>query len=362
MDAVFKILMEENKGLKIKNYIGNGGFGEVREVSYKKKDENENEKVKYYEGVGKLIKRKDVNETKYLSEFRGPGIVKVWKIFSTDHNKEHYDLIFMEKSQLTDSYKLIKKLFSHKYFNLIVTSQFETIGDNLLRFFVKQLVKALEILNRNNYSHFDIKPENILIFREMNLKFTDFGLLRDIENIKNKTNNVVKVPGGTRGYLSPEFYFKKSYLDIEDARKQDYFALGATIFYLKYGEKMLKYNEYKDPSVTSDLLIDLLQKRISEIKSDKLLDEDFKNFLCSLIQYKPEQRPNFEEIYKNKWINKNTEELTDIFEINQYDEVKLILELKKSDYLIKKKKYLYNKRNNKEINNIRQRHKFIFGE
>ena len=57
MNAVFKKLKEKNKDLKIGENIGKGGFGEVREVLYK-------EKEKKFEGVGKLIKRKDANETK----------------------------------------------------------------------------------------------------------------------------------------------------------------------------------------------------------------------------------------------------------------------------------------------------------
>ena len=45
------------------------------------------------------------------------------------------------------------------------------------------------------------------------------------------------------------------------------------------------------------------------IKSGKLSDKDFINFLCSLIQFKPEDRPNFEEIYFNKWLNKDSEDI-----------------------------------------------------
>ena len=33
----------------------------------------------------------------------------------------------------------------------------EHLGDNLLRFYSKQIVDELEILNRYNYVHFDLK-------------------------------------------------------------------------------------------------------------------------------------------------------------------------------------------------------------
>ena len=34
----------------------------------------------------------------------------------------------------------------------------EILGDNLLRFYSKQIVDELETLNRYNYVHFDLKP------------------------------------------------------------------------------------------------------------------------------------------------------------------------------------------------------------
>ena len=94
-----------------------------------------------------------------------------------------------------------------------------------------------------------------------------------------------------------------------------------------------------------------------------------------MIQFNAKDRANFEEIYRNKWINKNWEELLEIFHNNNNDEEKLILELDKSDFLIKKKQYLdkihsiQNNINNNNINNngnnvgvhtYNHRNKFIF--
>ena len=348
VEKIFNEICKDND-LTVVKELGKGGFGLVKEVLYKNNSY-----------AAKLIKKENnekKNESNYILEFRGPGIVKVTSIFSNKKNKDTYYLILMEKAPLKSINQLNKYIFHKNYMHLIFKDPFETIGDNLIRFYVKQIVKGLELLDRGNFSHFDLKPENILTFVGMTLKITDFGLLRNPENDKD-SNDKVKIPGGTTGYISPECYHNNYVLDITDVKKQDFFALGATIFYLKFGEEMLEYNCYKDNSMTSDLIIDLIQKRIDEIKSGKLLDKDFIDFLCSLINYKPNERPDFEGIYRNKWLNKNTEELNDIIEINEIDEPKLILELNKSDFLIPKKKYLHEKRSNE--NNERQLHKFIF--
>ena len=62
-------------------------------------------------------------------------------------------------------------------------------------------MKGIETLDKGDYVHFDIKPANILIFVNMVLKITDFGLLRNQKDTETDQNKV-KIPGGTIGYLS----------------------------------------------------------------------------------------------------------------------------------------------------------------
>ena len=108
---------------------------------------------------------------------------------------------------------------------------------------------------------------------------------------------------------------------------------------------------YKRDKITSNYIIDLIQRGINHIKSQKLADEDFINFLIKLINYNPEDRPQFEEIYRNKWLNKNLDNISKCYSINCIDEEKLFMELNKSDFLIHKKK---------QLDKNKKRKKFIF--
>ena len=352
--TIFKIIEKTD-------YLRKGAFGLVRKVIFKDK---------IY--AAKLI---EITDNKYesdkVTEFRGPGIVKVIKTVKRSYDDKEYCLIIMENAKLKSLGEVIP-LLRDNLCNLIFKNPFDYVGENLLRFFTKQLIQGLEIFNRNSFQHFDIKPANILIFENVVLKFADFGLLRDINEIKDE-NNQVRIPGGTPGYLSPEYYLGT--VDIKDAIKQDYFALGAVIYYMKYGEKMLNYNEYKKLNdeetddqvcyINASILIDLLEKVMDKIKSDKSSNEDFIKFLCSLIHYKPEERPSFDEIYKNKWVNKNFDEINTISEVNNiFKEAKILLEINKSDYLINKRDYIYKKREKENISNSKKnklnKHKFLF--
>ena len=172
--------------------------------------------------------------------------------------------------------------------------------------------------------------------------------------------NSIRIPGGTPGYLSPEYYGKRKYkMPIENAKKQDYFALGSTIFLLKYGRPLMKIkikktNKSEEYKEIHDYIIESLDKNIAFIRADRVVDKDFVNFLCKLIQIYPEDRPSFEEIYRNQWLNRNSEFLKKLLDGFRNDEPKLIMELRKSDYLMEKKKDIEN--------NSKSRKKYVFNK
>ena len=230
----------------------------------------------------------------------------------------------------------------------------EKFGDNLTRFFTKQIISALKTFNQGNMVHFGIKPLNILLFQNLEIKLIDFDFLRRLDD----ESEPKIIPGGTPGYVTPEYFYKSSkYMEDDELRTQDYFALGATIFFLKYGKNMLNYRTIKKKfedfniiggskdekervkykkvanELTGDMLVYCLDNAINFIKKQKYQDKNFDEFLCSLIQFKPKDRINFEKIMRNKWLNKNLKEIEKIKKINTNDESNLLLELQKSDFI-----------------------------
>ena len=399
------VIMDEDK-----NKLGKGGYGTVFEVRDKK-----NEKMTY---AAKVIIVDSEDIKKIVKEFRGVNIIKINKEIETEDKKIY--IIIMELSTMGDLTKLyfkIEKTSDGEKKNLsfltleeekkIFKQPFlEKFGDNLTRFFVKQMISALKTFYQGNLVHFDIKPLNILLFKNLEIKLIDFGFLKRLDDPDTKK----RIPGGTPGYVSPEYYYNyklKGDLDDESLRKQDYFAIGATIYFLKYGKEMLDYKAYprriddiinnnnqnnnnqnnrsrqqeetmeeehkakikikSSKELTGDVLIYSLDKAMYDIKSQKFQDKDFDEFLCQLIQFKPKDRPDFEHIIRNKWLNKNLEEIDKISKINSFDESNLILELQKSDFLINNsRKYRKNFDEKNELDNINYKNnkkgKFKFGK
>ena len=135
--------------------------------------------------------------------------------------------------------------------------------------------------------------------------------------------------------------------------------MGSTLFYIKYGEHLLKYKKDDDSIINNDTVMELLFRKHEFIKSRQPTDQEFIDFIISLIHYDINDRADFEKIYRNKWLNRNKEIIEDIVHTNENDEEKIIMELQKSDYLINKQKDLNNQKAKKfkykkkiKINNI----------
>ena len=57
----------------------------------------------------------------------------------------------------------------------------DIFSENETRFYVAELILAIEDMHKMNYIHRDIKPDNILINSKGHLKLTDFGLSKYVK-------------------------------------------------------------------------------------------------------------------------------------------------------------------------------------
>ena len=306
---------------KYGNKLGQGSSGIIYEVKCKRSNRP---------FAGKLILNKTERykeRLELIQELRGQNIIKIISLLHKTIENQQYTMILMEKALLKDLGLFSTSFWKCNLLKIIYNSFDETVGDNLLRFYTKQIVDALEFLHRNNFVHFDLKPDNLLLTSNLTIKLSDFSLLTKISE-----NKKMKIPGGTLGYLSREYY-DKNFMTKKDLEKQDYFSLGATLYFLKFGEKMLNYEKYEDPLISKDRLTELLHNKKEHIKSTLCNNKDFTKFLLGLIQYDTNERPEFEQIYRDKWLNRNLNLIKFIMVINDNDEEKLLMELQKSDFL-----------------------------
>ncbi|KAM7469680.1 hypothetical protein LguiA_007863 [Lonicera macranthoides] len=110
----------------------------------------------------------------------------------------------------------------------------QVLGWEIRRKIIMGLAKGLEylhILCNPSIIHFDIKPQNLLLDGDFNVKISDFGLAKLIDRDQSQVLTVLK---GTPGYVAPEL-FSGTNISV----KADVFSFGIVILEIVFGRKNL---------------------------------------------------------------------------------------------------------------------------
>jgi len=177
----------------------------------------------------------------YLVEKEGIPFPFVLKSYQ-DVKPELEELFFTEAKNWTSfgvHQNIVKTLFAEKIDGKIfVAAEFvepNEKGENRLTNFIGKDIPLALILKwavqftygmnhcvgKGMIAHSDIKPDNILIDRELNLKITDFGLSKSVLNDE-------KIGGGTPLYYSPEQIFQPDSID----HRSDIYSFGIVLYQL----------------------------------------------------------------------------------------------------------------------------------
>lgn len=90
------------------------------------------------------------------------------------------------------------------------------------KFYMAEMILAVESVHKLNYIHRDLKPDNILIDRQGHIKLSDFGLCAKYEAApgfapgRNKKRQRLKSTVGTPDYIAPEIFDESGYTEVVD--------------------------------------------------------------------------------------------------------------------------------------------------
>ncbi|TKA51975.1 hypothetical protein B0A53_05059 [Rhodotorula sp. CCFEE 5036] len=147
-------------------------------------------------------------------------------------------------------------------------------GEDKVRFYVAEIVLALDFLHSKNIVYRDLKPENCLLDGSGHVVLCDFGLSKVLDSADAKCRTLC----GTTSFLAPEVL-----LDVGYSYPADWWSLGVLLFEMCFGWSPFyaesRIEEYER----------ILQMEI-KIPNKRGYGPEVKDLLLKLLERDPEKR------------------------------------------------------------------------
>jgi serine/threonine protein kinase len=145
-------------------------------------------------------------------------------------------------------------------------------SDEKTKFYVVEMILAIEFLHKNKMLYRDLKPENIMIDANGHIKLTDFGLSKMVKKTKEKAFTIC----GTPQYLAPEILSDDGY-----DNSVDWWSLGCVMY-----EMLVGAAPFKIPK-GSYLSADLYKKKVN---IPEYVTPEAKDLIKQLLVPNPKRR------------------------------------------------------------------------
>ena len=252
-----KLTFHDFEKLKV---LGKGSLGEVLLVQLKANN-------KYY--AMKILIKKQVKlrhqeahtkaERDLMVRINCPFIVNI-KFAFQDSVKLYIITEFMQGGEM--------------FFHLHKEKRF---SNEKTRFYIIEIILAIEFLHKNKMLYRDLKPENIMVDSNGHIKLTDFGLSKMIKKTKEKAFTIC----GTPQYLAPEILSDEGY-----DSSVDWWSLGCVMYEMLVGKAPFRIPK------GSYLSADLYKKKIT---IPEYVTEEAKNLISQLLVPNPKKRLGYGE-------------------------------------------------------------------
>jgi serine/threonine kinase 38 len=233
--------------------IGKGAFGEVRLCREKSGPD-----------AGRLVAIKKMKKEEMIKKNQSKHVIAEREILAQADNKWIVDL-HLSFTDVENLYLVMEYLPGGDLMNQLI--KWDIFSEQETRFYMVELVLAIESVHKLNYIHRDIKPDNILLDKDGHIKLSDFGLCKYYENEnclsslleRNIKRSSEKFPDlstfkssaerreilkkhhhrsrkkvysmvGTIDYIAPEVFSKKGYTELVD-----WWSLGTIMFEMMVG-------------------------------------------------------------------------------------------------------------------------------
>ena len=247
--------------------IGQWGFSEIYESQWLGVPVAV--KVIFDPKITEELKEEFNNEIEKLFILRHPYIIQLYGI--TDKDKSQKLAVITELAPKGS-------LFDYLHKNPKTKNNLSLEFKNKIS---KQLICTMAYIHSRGFVHRDLKTQNILLDKNLDMKMCDFGLTK----LKSELNSGSGQFAGTPCYMAPELFDRKYYDE-----KVDVFAFG-TVLWEIYSQKI--------PYINCDSA-EIKQKvtKGEELYCSTIIPKQIVSLIHKCRSVKPSDRPSFEQIEK----------------------------------------------------------------
>ncbi|XP_073498430.1 testis-specific serine/threonine-protein kinase 1-like [Phyllobates terribilis] len=211
-------------------------------------------------------------EMEILTVMNHPYIVKTYEIFETSTGKVY---IVMELGAQGDLLDFIKNRGA--------------LPEDVARKLFHQLATAVKYCHDLDIVHRDLKCENILLDKDFNIKVSDFGFARRVEE-KHKST-LSQTYCGSAAYAAPEILQGIPY----EPKVCDIWSLGVILFIMVSGSM-----PYDDSNIKKMLRVQ--KERHIDFPSSRRFSSECQDIIYRMLQPNVRLRLTIDEILKHKWL------------------------------------------------------------
>lgn len=266
--------------------INSGGFGSVHKAMNKLDSVHYAIKKIPIESFELLNTMKVINEVKILAKLNHDNIIRYYSTWmeSTNDQSIYKDVYDSSSDYSSDSNKEIVPYNPQTDYMVVLYIQMELCHSNLKEYLsthtvtkdevdkiMLQILNGVKYIHSNNIVHCDLTLKNILIDHHHNIKITDFGLSRELDD---KEHHIDPNAYGTQLYMAPEL-INHGKISL----KTDIYSLGIIYFELS--------SNFKTDMERSKMIVELKK---GELKDDNLI------VINKMINHDDQLRPTVDEV------------------------------------------------------------------
>ncbi|EFQ24971.1 hypothetical protein CGRA01v4_06751 [Colletotrichum graminicola] len=172
-----------------------------------------------------------------------------------------------------------------------LTEKAEPYGEDLCRYWFRDLILGIEYLHEQGIIHRDIKPDNLLLTEDDVLKIVDFGVSEMFE--KPGEGMKTAKSAGSPAFLAPELCILR-HGDV-DGRAADIWSMGVSLYCLRYGKLPFEQDGVLE-------MYEAIKTESPVLPEDE--NPDFVDLMNSILEKDPQKRIRMSELREHPWVTK----------------------------------------------------------